>query len=168
MTETSQRELESYPDEVQWIFRQADGYLDLDMPDEAHHQLDKLQPEYLSGTLYEEFLLRLAFVESDWSAAARTAELLIERVPDYAQFYIQLAYATRRSKGIEHAERILQDALRRFPDEMIINYNLACYAVVRGDHNRAVVSLKKIIHEPGVLDMALEDEDLKPIWSQLG
>lgn len=168
MTEQSQSEYESFPDKIQWHYKQAEGYLDLEMPDQAHHELDKIPEAYLNGTVYDEFLLRLAFVEKDWSGAASICERLIARIPTCSTFWIQYAYSTRRSRGIEHAERILVKAAQEFPDEVIINYNLACYAVVRGDHKRALVGLKKIINHPGILDMALEDDDLKPIWSELG
>ena len=168
MTDQARKELEAYPKPVRWNYQQADGYLDLGMADEAHHVLDKIPEKFLGGIVYDEFLLRLAFVEEDWSAAARTCERLLALMPENPTFWIQYAYASRRSTGLEKAERILFEAQRRFPDENIIPYNLACYAVVRGDLKRALTGLKAIINQPGILQMALEDDDLEPLWSELG
>jgi Tfp pilus assembly protein PilF len=53
----------------------------------------------------------------------------------------------------------------RFPDEVAIPFNLACYACQLGRLDEAREKLARAIKmEPAFLKAALEDDDLKAIW----
>lgn len=78
------------------------------------------------------------------------------------------AYATHRADSIELARIILVNAIERMPDVAIFLYNLACYICQLGDLEKA----KELLHTAVKLDpklriMALDDEDLRPLWDSL-
>ena len=88
--------------------------------------------------------------------------------PENAQWSISLAYATRRAQSIEAARRILLEAVERHPGEPILHYNLACYECQLGDIE---VTKARLAHafklEPKCRLMALDAEDLAPLWDTL-
>jgi len=82
---------------------------------------------------------------------------------------ISYAYAMRRADSIEAAKKILVHALPNFPNEAIIMYNLACYDSILGDLDSAKHYLSQVFAiESRWRLQALEDQDLKPLWDDLG
>ena len=79
------------------------------------------------------------------------------------------AYALRRANdgGIEKAKPVLLEAAKLFPDDGMIQYNLACYSAQLGQLDAAQEYLDKS-YELGDAKqlklMALDDYDLKPLW----
>ena len=69
--------------------------------------------------------------------------------------------------GIEKAKVVLDEAAKLFPDDSMIQYNLACYCSQLGQLDAAKEHLGKS-YELGdarqIKLMALDDEDLKPLW----
>jgi hypothetical protein len=59
----------------------------------------------------------------------------------------------------------LLEAVERMPDEATLHYNLACYDCQLGDLPAAKARLTHAISlEPARQAMALDDEDLVPLW----
>lgn len=169
MSATIQDELDRLPDDDRWRLQRADGFLDLRMPGRARAELDGVSAGQRDGAPFRVLALRLAMDERAWSDAVCIAAMLRDAHPDEPSFWIQLAYATRRAEGIEAAHRILSEAVARFPSVAVIPFNLACYACRLGRHDEALQRLDQAC----ALDrqfhaMALEDEDLEPIWDRIG
>ena len=65
------------------------------------------------------------------------------------------------------AKVVLDEAAKLFPDDDMIQYNLACYCAQLGQLDAAQEHLDKS-YELGdakqIKLMALDDEDLKPLW----
>ena len=65
------------------------------------------------------------------------------------------------------AKVVLDEAAKLFPDDSMIQYNLACYCAQLGQLDAAQGYLDKS-YELGdakqIKLMALDDEDLKPLW----
>jgi tetratricopeptide (TPR) repeat protein len=79
------------------------------------------------------------------------------------------AYAMRRTESVNAARNILIDALRKFPSEAIIYYNLACYDCRSNRIDSAKQYLRQAFRiDPNWRLQALEDEDLKPLWDYVG
>ena len=96
------------------------------------------------------------------------AKRLTDFQPDDLQWTISLAYATRRADSIEAAKEVLLNAEPKFPNEVAIKYNLACYFCQTGDIQNAKNYLKKAFEiDPNCRIAALEDEDLKLLWDSL-
>ena len=69
--------------------------------------------------------------------------------------------------GTEKAKLLLDEAAKLFPDDDMIQYNLACYCAQLGQLDAAQEYLDKS-YELGdaqkIKLIALDDEDLKPLW----
>ena len=79
------------------------------------------------------------------------------------------AFSLRRANdgGVEKAKTVLLEAAKLFPDDDMIQYNLACYCAQLGQLDAAQEHLDKS-YELGdaqqIKLIALDDEDLKPLW----
>lgn len=168
MSHPAQQAYEALPDDVRWALERADGYIDLRMYARAHETLDTL-PEAHQGCLpYQLHLLRLLMAEESWEAARRLALDVRTALPGESFVWIQLAYATRRARTLSEAEAILLEALDAFPEDALIPYNLSCYACRQQELVQARDYLKQAIGlENSFRLMALEDEDLEPLWDDV-
>ena len=156
------------PHEYLWLLRRTDGYLDLNMLGRARQELEGFPKRYRDATAYREIALRLAMDEEDWPTVEAVARTLLNRKPNDPVLWIDLAYATRRLESVEAASAILSEARDRFPNEPIIPFNLACYACQLGNKTSALQLLEQATAlAPQCRAMALEDEDLEPIWGAL-
>ena len=100
-----------------------------------------------------------------WDMAAAVASHLVKVEPENEAWWINLAYSVRRSEGIEKAEAILLRAQAIHPKVAMIAFNLACYASVTGRMEDAKERLRNAIElDKDIRELALDDEDLKPLW----
>ena len=73
-------------------------------------------------------------------------------------------------KRTQAAYDTLKPVADRFPNEWLMRYNLACYSCQLGHLKEAEQWLGKAIdlaNKKDIRQMALEDEDLKPLWEKL-
>ncbi|MBC2605392.1 tetratricopeptide repeat protein [Pelagicoccus albus] len=148
----------------------ANGYRELGMFDEALAELENID-EMLSCK-NELLKMRLAILmeAQRWQEALPTAHRLAAKESSDPGNVVNLAYVTRRSSGIESAKTILEKAVKLFPEEAIIHYNLGCYACCTGDTETAMKYLIRSFRlDPEYLEMSQKDEDLKSIreWLKL-
>lgn len=168
MIKVAQQELASYPDETQWLFQRIDGYLDLGMDEAANRLMDDVPFAYVDGIVYSECLLRLYFLEEDWSGASQLAETLVNQYPVNPAYWLKFASAMRWHRSVRSAERILREASKRFPNEEVITYNLACYQALEGKGGKALTLLRPLFKQDETfLDIALVDDDLRSIWEEI-
>lgn len=144
----------------------AEGYAELGMLEAAEKELkgmapaDRARPEVLG------FQVGLYTVMEKWDLLAAAAGRLTELRPGNPIWWVQCAYGTRRCESVESAEEILLAGLALHPEEETIWYNLSCYACVLGRLDEARERLGRAISlDGGYRTLALEDEDLKAIWS---
>ena len=73
----------------------------------------------------------------------------------------------REGGGFEKAKALLLEAAKLFPEDVMIQYNLACYCAQLGQLDAAQEYLHKS-YELGdakqIKLVALDDDDLKPLW----
>lgn len=157
------------PDEVKWRLEKAEGFMDLQMAERARSELNLVPEAHQQSLAWRLLRLRLAFDQHDWTLATELAKRMREEQPAVVDYWIQLAYATRRCLGVDAAKVILEEAAMRFPEIALIPFNLACYECRLGQNDAALRHLNRAFEmEPSYREMALEDEDLKPLWSTLG
>lgn len=138
------------------------------MLSKAKAELEKVPKRHRQHPAWMQLRVRLAMEEEDWGVAASIAREQRERSPNEPAYWIQWAYATRRRENIEAARSILEEAVRRFPKEAVIPFNLACYECQLGHADKARQYLEQAFSlNPDCRRMALEDEDLKPLWDDL-
>jgi hypothetical protein len=139
----------------------AQGYLALGMVAEAAEEIDAIpeaarhEPEVLA--------LRVAILQEkkDWPTLRVVAGEFAHRHAEIPAAWVTWAYATRRADSLAAAEKILLDAARLHPDEPTIQFNLGCYACLRGDLAEARRRVDHAIGlEPKFKDLAATDPDL--------
>jgi Flp pilus assembly protein TadD len=104
-----------------------------------------------------------------WDMAAAVASHLVKVEPENEVWWISLAYSVRRIEGVEKAEAIPLRAQAIHPKVAMIAFNLACYASVTGRMEEAKEHLRRTIDlDKDVRKLAIDDEDLKPLWDWIG
>lgn len=156
------------PADTAWRLRRADGFMDLHMTADARRELDAVSVSLPAHPIVLNLRLRLAMEERDWMTARQWAARLCDLEPREPAYWVEMAYATRRSETVAAARTILVEAARRFPCEAIIPFNLACYECRLGHPEQAMAYLKQALSlNPALQQVAAEDDDLEPLWDQL-
>ncbi len=148
--------------ELKWRLAHARGYLGLGMIGEAAAELDQIPAESAQET--EVLALRALVLQeqSNWLPLEELARILVLRQPLESGWWITWAYATRRSRSLAAAEAILLQAERTHPQEATIQFNLGCYACLRGDLAEARRRVDRAIAlEKSFQDAAATDPDLE-------
>ncbi len=131
------------------------------MPEAAARELAHVPEEYQSCPEVVAVRLSIAMLAKHWPQAAELARHLVTIQPEDPGWWINLAYSIRRCETLDSAETILLRALALHPKEIMLHFNLACYAAVTGRISEATERLKHAISlDPHVKQMALEDDDL--------
>jgi len=148
------------------------GWLGLGDLAEARAELDAVAPAQQSHPAVLEARWLLFAHEKNWRDALAVAEREVAVVPDMAAGWLHRAYAIRRVEGggLAQAWNALLPAIEKFPDEAVISYNLSCYACQMNRLTEARAWLHRAIKTGGkdvMKKMALEDEDLKPLWAEI-
>jgi tetratricopeptide (TPR) repeat protein len=105
-----------------------------------------------------------------WEDCVGIATNILELAPKNVFGWIHRSYALHELKRTIEARDLLQPALKRFPKNETIPYNLACYECQLGDLEAARDWLRRAmkLKKPEALkEQALEDQDLKPMWPEI-
>lgn len=104
--------------------------------------------------------------QSGWRFIRQTvAKALAIHDPEEPQWTVLWAFAPRRADSIDQARVILVNAIERRPNVATFHYSLACYICQLGELERAKTTLHTAFKlEPQYRAMALDDDDLKPLW----
>ena len=144
----------------------ADGYMDLGMWVQAREELASIPSEFLEVVDALWLRQRLAFGEKAWTEALPICRKLCELAADLPDSWIACAYAAREVQDLALARDVAREGLKRFPNQPILLYNLACYQCLLGDLSEA----KRLLERAFTLDNRLRvearrDKDLAKIES---
>ena len=152
----------------------AVGWLELGNNAEAKIELAKISSPQQTAPDVLEVGWAIHAAERDWIEALRVAERLIASHPERPSAWLHRAYALRRVPhgGLAAAFEALQPAAETFPDECTIPYNLACYTCQMQQLEEARQWLRRAWRCPSaqkkdIKEMALADEDLRPLWKEI-
>ena len=150
----------------------ATGWLELGCPEESLAELKAIRPENQRHPDVLEMRWELHADAHEWDAAAEAARTLVTLAPDRVTGWLHRAYAMRRcpAGGLEEAMDALLPAADRFPMESLVPYNLSCYACQLGRPQEALAWLDrafKVGTKAELKAMALDDVDLKPLWTNI-
>jgi len=143
---------------------EAEGYLELGMPEHALDALARLgdpvgfHPDalYLWGEALRE-LERYADAVIPLSKAAETA-------PENIHAWVALGWCYKRVGRVDLAIDALQRVLAVAPHEALAHYNLACYLSLVGDKPRALRSLARALAiDPGYRRLIDDETDFEPL-----
>jgi len=156
------------------ILDAATGWLMLGNAEEARLEFEQLSPTARKHPDALDFQWRWLAHLKRWEEAVVVAQLLIDKCPKRAEAWIHRSFALHELRRTQEAFDLLLPALKKFPKETTVPYNLACYTSQLGDLAAArrwfqkVLALGKTSAEKlERLHAALEDLDLKPLWPEL-
>jgi Flp pilus assembly protein TadD len=150
----------------------AVGWLELGNWREAAAELEAVAPALSEHPAMLGLRYEIHAQAGHWDLASEAAFTLARTLPDEPGAWTKLAYATRRKPGggIPPAKAILAAARRRFPAEMLIAYNLACYECQLGNLPQARVLLREAFqlgNAVQIKQMSLSDPDLEPLRPEI-
>ncbi|MDB4797193.1 tetratricopeptide repeat protein [bacterium] len=147
----------------------AAGWIQLGDYDSANDELEKVRAEWRAHPDVLELRWLIYSHHEQWDACLDITSAIVKMAPDRVAGWIHKAESLRRSSGggFKNAKALLLEAAKLFPDDSMIQYNLACYSAQLGQLDAAQEYLDKS-YELGdakqIKLMALDDEDLKPLW----
>ncbi len=148
------------------------GWLGLGLLADAQRELDSLPAAVRNHPQVLDVQFAVLGESDRWDEALAVAETEVELHPDRPGGWVHRAFAARRrpNGSIEHAFELLRPAFDRFPDHVVIPYNLACYRAQQ-DHLAEAWRWFTVALGRGELkllkEMALQDEDLKALWPRI-
>ena len=135
---------------------------------DANAELEEIDPEVRHVPEVLEIRVRIYQALKQWRLMQTVAKKLAEYDPKNPQWAISWAYAARRADSIQAAKRILLEAVEQHPQHALIHFNLACYECQLRELEVAKARLQHALKlDSGLRAMALDDEDLKPLWDQI-
>jgi predicted Zn-dependent protease len=146
----------------------AQGYGELEMPDEALRELDAILPE---DQLREEVLQMRLFIvmrAKRWEEALSICARLRARNPEGAAGYIHGAFCLHEMGRTTEAKRLLLQGPSCLLLEPTYHYNLGCYDAVLGNIEEATRHLQTSFQMDGKFrEIAQYDPDLKAVQGLL-
>jgi hypothetical protein len=146
------------------------GYIELSLLREARAELARLSAEERETPEAMAVLVELAMVEDDWRQVIRLAPRVAKVAPAVERPWIAWAYALREVGKVEEARDVLlRGAALIEKPTVLVDYNLACYDCLLGDHDGAKRRLSRVFkREPGWRAQAADDPDLKGMdWASV-
>ncbi len=146
----------------------AEGWLGLNCPSEADKELSGLDESVVGHPDVLSLKWSLCAANGDWSDAYLLAKQHLDVDEGDLRAWINHSYAIRRMPGggIQEAHDALYPALDRFPKDVLVPYNLACYQCRLGNPESGIRLLKRAIKNgsrSAILAMAKKDPDLQLI-----
>jgi predicted Zn-dependent protease len=153
-------------------FLAAMGWLELGNVAEAQAELAQVSAAQQEHPDVLEVRWSLAAEQKCWEEALEIARALLRRAPKRSSGWLHQAYALRRvpNGSVEKAWEALLPASIKFPKELTIPFNLACYACQMGQLVAAREWLLRAVAIGGkekVIGMALNDSDVAPLWDEI-
>lgn len=144
--------------------RQAEGYLELGLPERALDVLRKIGDP-------EGFGAQLLYLQGEalrgmgrYGEALVPLERAAEGDPQNIHIWLALGWCRKRTGRLDLAIHAVQRAMEAEPTEALLHYNLACYLSLAGETRRAVRSLARALKiEPHYREMIDTETDFDPI-----
>jgi predicted Zn-dependent protease len=148
----------------------AKGWLELDNPIEANRELDKIHSTLRIHPDVLEVRWQIHARRKWWIAALEISRAICELAPERPAGWLCQARSLHESGWTQKALELLREVAESFPQWPGISYNLARYSCLLDHADEAAQWLEKAM-ECGERDritrMALEDQELKPIWNRV-
>jgi tetratricopeptide (TPR) repeat protein len=143
---------------------EAEGYLLLDLPRRALEIL-QAQSEWATMQFEASFLTGEALrALGRYRDALRPLEQAAALRPGHVGVAIALGWCYKRTHRLAQAIDALERACREFPDEPLLNYNLACYWSLALNPTKALDALALALElEPDLRDRIASEPDFDPL-----
>ena len=144
----------------------AEGWLELGNHLEADAELDCITPKLRIHPDVLRLRWEIYAKAKKWEACVDLAETLVSIVPERLEGWIQRSFALHEIRRTQEAFDKLLPIVKRFPEEWLVPYNLACYCAQLDRLEECKTWFKKamVIDDKAVQKKAIDDPDLKPLW----
>ena len=142
----------------------AIGWLELGNVAEAIAELESIAASQQSHPDVLDARWRIYAHEHRWPEALETARLLVNLYPDRVNSWINQSFALHELKRTPEAYDQLRSVEPQFNRHEIVAYNLACYACILGNSDKAVQWLRQALglgDADEIRRRALADPDLE-------
>ena len=142
------------------IQREAEGYLELGMPQHALQTLGRLgDPAAFDGHALYLWGEGLRAMER-YFEALMPLQRAVKATPNDVRVRIALGWCYKRTGRIDLAIDALEEAIVIDPEQALLRYNLACYLSLAGQKRRALCHLSQALKmDPVYRDLAEVESD---------
>jgi Flp pilus assembly protein TadD len=126
----------------------AEGWLELGNAAEAAAELAGIAPVHAGHPAVLELSWQLHARAREWEACLELASRLVRLHPGLAVGWVHRSYTLHELKRTAEARDQLLPALAKFPNEVVLAYNLACYECCLGNLPGAREWLRKTFARP--------------------
>lgn len=147
-------------------FNAAQGWLGLNNPGDAQAELDKISQASQAHLAVMELRWQVHAKANRWQEAIETARAITAIFPTAAFGWIHLSYALHELKRTAEAYNSLFNVVDKFPNEWLMRYNMACYAVQLGQLKEGKEWLNyayKVGDKNEIDELVATDLDLEPL-----
>lgn len=142
----------------------AEGYLQLEMPDDAMAELEKLPAAVRLGLHAAELELAAEMMRKQWNSGAIIAKVLCQRKPTKKSYFLHAAYCLHETGDTLAAKNVLMRGPKSLMKDGLFHYNMGCYAAALGDLEEAKrYVLASFELDPELRKTAEDDEDLAEV-----
>ncbi len=142
----------------------AEGYLQLQMPEEALKELEKLTGREAHSGRTMELQLAALMMAGEWSLGAKVAMQLCKHSPQQTSYFVHAGYCLHECGDTLLARSVLESGPISLQNDALYHYNMACYCAVLGELDPAKEYLLKSFEiDPKLREQAGHDVDLKRI-----
>lgn len=142
----------------------AEGYLQLQMADEALIELEKLTGKEAHSGRAMELQLAGLMMAAEWSLGAKVAMQLCKMSPQQTSYFLHAGYCLHECGDTLLARSILESGPISLQNDALFHYNMGCYCAVLGELADAKEYVSKSFElDPKLREQAEEDDDLKSV-----
>jgi tetratricopeptide (TPR) repeat protein len=146
----------------------AEGWFGLGNHLSADEELTEITPELRAHPDVLKVRLEIYSEMKKWGEALDLAKAYIKLRPNDRIGFILASNALHALKRTQEALETLMPVVDRFPDDLAITYNLACYSCQLGNFKTACQWLERAFDiAPWLIAGALNDPDLEPLWVEI-
>lgn len=151
---------------VQRLLREAEGYLELGLPQQALNVLAGITDPGTSRGHLLQLRGEALRAQEQWPAAATALQQAADLMPSNIPCWLSLGWCLKRAGQLDLAIHALEQARESDAAQAIVHYNLACYMSLAGRKDEALHCLSQAIQlQPEVRDLVNDESDFDPIRS---
>lgn len=159
-------------------FNAAEGYLLLEMPEQALRELSRIGSTEKDSEKYYCLLGQAQQLAKRYKEALDAYQRAYEKAPENLTTLMGMAWCHKRTDQLSLAITIMEEAYQSHSEEPVVLYNLSCYFALAGDKTNALSwlgrslrmesKLIKLIEEEPDFDSLRSDKDFKFVVESAG
>lgn len=140
----------------------AEGYLQLQMAEEALQELENLSGKEAHSLRSLELQLAAFMMMGEWSTGAKLAMQLCRMSPQQHSYFLHAGYCLHECGDTLLARSVLESGPLSLQSDALYHYNMGCYCAVLGELDQArTFVLESFEMDPELRKQAASDDDLK-------